>query len=299
MKRKKYRLVFLILAILGLALLAMLLLAGSNAAVLNPKGTIAEQQRDLMIIAGLLSLVVIIPVFALTFGIAWKYREGNKKAIYKPNWDNNRWLELVWWGIPCLIILVLGVIAWKSTHELDPYKPISSNTKPITVQVIALEWKWLFIYPDYGIASVNTFHVPEDTPINFRITADAPMNSFWIPQLGGQVYAMAGMQTKLHLMASEQGSYRGSSANLSGEGFAGMNFTAKATSKKEFDNWIRTVGNSTTNLSMDEYTLLSRPSKAEKPLYYASADKDLYDTVIMKYMMPKAPVSDAQGEASL
>ncbi len=284
---KKFRLTALILLSVGIVLAAaFLLLHGNNFAVLDPKGPIAKEQFDLIIFTSLLSLIIVVPVFVLTFYIAWKYRAGNKKAKYNPEWDHSKTAETIWWLVPLALILVLAVITWITTHKLDPYKPIASDKKPITVQVIALQWKWLFIYPEQNIASVNYLEFPEDTPINFEITADAPMNSFWIPQLGGQVYAMAGMQTKLHLQAAEQGEYRGSSANLSGEGFAGMKFTAKATSQEGFDAWLGSVRASSKMLTTDEYASLAKSSQNNPPTFYSSRDKELYDTVMMKYMMP-------------
>jgi cytochrome o ubiquinol oxidase subunit 2 len=287
--KKKYKASLFILLVLGVTVVAASFLRSTDIAILSPGGTIAAQQRDLLVFATLLSLIVILPVFALTFWIAWKYRANRpgKKAKYTPDWDSHKGLELVWWGIPCLIILVLGVVAWKSSHSLDPYRPIQSDKKPLVVQVVALPWKWLFIYPQQGIASVNYVQFPEDTPISFEITADAPMNSFWIPQLGGQVYAMAGMTTKLHLMADNNGTYQGASANLSGEGFADMQFVAKSTSQKDFDAWTAEVQASLFKLDLTEYDKLADPSTEYPTGRYTLADKNLHTSIVMKYMMPE------------
>ena len=287
---KRFRVGGIILVLLATVLLGGWLLRDANIAVLNPKGAIAQQQYDLIIFSTLIMLIVVVPVFVLTFFIVWKYRVGNTKtnAKYTPDWDRNRTLEAIWWGLPLLIIAILSVVIWKSSHDLDPYKPLSRDTSPITIQVVALDWKWLFLYPDQGIASVNFLQIPEDTPINFEITADAPMNSFWIPSLGGQVYAMAGMETKLHLEASEQGEYQGSSANISGEGFASMRFTTKASSREDFESWVRTTKQTPKALSRAEYTELAEPEGNIAPMYYRTFDKDLYDTIIMKYMEPGA-----------
>ncbi len=282
----RVKLVVIGLLVLGVTLAAGWWVMGNDVAVLNPKGTIAEQQRNLIVATVLMSLAVIIPVFAMTFGIAWKYRAGNTKAKYTPDWDHNRLAEFIWWAVPFAAIMVLAVITWITSHDLDPYKPLQSNVKPIKIQVVALQWKWLFIYPEQNIATVNFVQFPEDTPVNFEITSDAPMNSFWIPQLGGQVYAMAGMSTQLHLMADDPGSFRGSSANLSGAGFAGMNFTAKASSAAEFDEWVKTVKKTSSHLSLANYDELAEPSKDQPVTYYASSDAALYDTVIMRYMTP-------------
>lgn len=274
------------LYIVMLASVIAFIVKDHNIAVLTPQGTIADQQRSLMFIATLLMLIVVIPVFILTFGIAWKYRASNTKAKHDPNWDGSRMLELLWWGLPMVIIAVLAVITWTSSHSLDPYRPLESDKKPVNIQVVALQWKWLFIYPEEGIATVNEVRFPEKTPVNFRITADAPMNSFWIPNLGGQVYAMSGMTTKLHLMADKQGEYPGASANLSGEGFAGMKFTATSTSDADFKKWVNEVKGSHYGLNYAEYNSLARPTRNEPPIKYVLLQKDLYDTIIKRYMGP-------------
>lgn len=299
---KKYKIVFLTVLLVAVAVAVTLFLQRRNIAVLNPKGLIASQQRDLIVTTTLLMLIVVVPVFILTFVIAWKYREGNKSAKYTPDWDHHPVIEGLWWGIPFAIIAVLAVMAWNSSHELDPFKPLNTNAKPVVIQVIALQWKWLFIYPEQNIASVNFVHFPASTPVNFRITADAPMNSFWIPQLGGQIYAMAGMNTKLHLIADEPGSFNGSSANISGAGFAGMTFTAKASSQADFDSWIEAVKQEAGQLTFDEYEELAQPSKNNPVAYYSNTDSDLFERIIAKYMSPghqvaSQPASQEHGEA--
>jgi cytochrome o ubiquinol oxidase subunit 2 len=284
---KKIQILLLLVAIAGIIGIITFVANGHNIAVLNPQGMIANKERDLIIFTTVLGLVVVVPVFIMLFGIAWKYREGNTKAKYSPDWDHSRLYETIWWGVPCVIIFILGVVAWNSSHELDPYKQLQSNVKPVRVQVVALQWKWLFIYPEQGVASVNLVQFPEDTPVNFEITADAPMNSFWIPSLGGQVYAMSGMTTKLHLMADNIGNYNGSSANISGSGFAGMKFIAKATSQTDFDSWIRASKNSSTGLDMTAYGKLAAPSKDVVATSYSLKQADLYDKIVMKYMAPE------------
>lgn len=283
---KKFVIAILALSFAVIALLITLTVHG-NVAVLSPKGSIAQQQFDLIIFTSLLSLVIIVPVFALTFYIAWKYRASNTKATYSPDWDHSRVAEAIWWIIPLLLITILAVITWQTSHRLDPYKPISSDKKPITIQVVALQWKWLFIYPKQNIATINYIQFPEKTPINFELTSDAPMNSFWIPELGGQVYAMSGMKTKLHLEATQPGEYRGSSANISGEGFADMHFVAKATSPADFEAWIKEVKRKPEHLTEEVYEKLVKPSRNTPVTYFSGRDESLYDTVIMKYMMPQ------------
>lgn len=276
----------LIGSLLALALGGVLayILQGTNVAVLTPKGPIARQEMQLLITITLLMLIVVVPVFVMTFFIAWKYRASNTKARYTPDWDHNTAAEIIWWGIPLLLIGVISVITWQSSHTLDPFKPLDSAVKPITIQVVALQWKWLFIYPEQGIATVNYVQFPKNTPVNFVITSDAPMNSFWIPQLGGQIYAMSGMSTQLHLMADEIGTYRGTSVNISGSGYAGMNFVAAASSQPDFDSWVATVKSLPTPLTVQEYDQLQQPSKNNLAASYSQIQPNLYDKVVMKYM---------------
>lgn len=273
-----------VLVVLCLVAVLVYLASGYNIQLLNPKGTIALQQRDLMFIAIGMMLLVVIPVFIMTFVISWKYRASNVKAKYDPEWDHSRAAETLWWAVPFAIIAVLAGITWVTSHSLDPYRPLASDVKPVRIQVVALQWKWLFLYPEQGIATVNHVQFPVNTPVSFQITSDAPMNSFWIPQLGGQIYAMSGMNTSLHLMASDTGTYNGSSANISGEGFAGMKFTATAQTPGEFERWVSTITRKNIPLSSDAYDHLSEPSKNVPPQYYSSYQPDLYDTIIMKYM---------------
>lgn len=292
---KKYRILLLSLLALVVIVAIGVLLSQRNVAVLNPKGIIADKERNLMIIALALSAFVVIPVFTMLFTIAFKYRVGNTKPKrYEPEWDHSRLFESIWWGIPCLIILILGVVTWQATHDLDPYKALASNVKPIKVQVISLDWKWLFIYPEQRIASVNFLQFPVNTPIDFELTSDAPMNSFWVPSLGGQIYTMSGMSTQLHLMANATGDYHGSSANISGAGFAGMTFTARASSQTSYDAWIQSAKKSPKSLGINEYNTLASPSKNNPVTLYALKQNDLYDTIVMKYMIPSMPGMETQ-----
>lgn len=285
---KKFKLALFWLLPLAIVLLSLFVGHSQELAVLHPAGIIGHKERNLMIFASLLSLIVVIPVFSLTFWIAWKYRASNTKARYRPDWDGSRMLETIWWVVPLALILVLSVVTWKSSHDLDPFKPLNSTVKPLSVQVVALDWKWLFIYPEQHIASVNYLQFPVGTPLNFQVTADAPMNSFWIPKLGGQIYAMAGMSTELHLMADTVGSYPGSSANISGRGFAGMAFTARASSDADFRSWVNDVKRSPNTLSESTYRSLAQPSENNRPAYYTADDHNLYDKVVLQYMSPDA-----------
>lgn len=283
--------VFLVVASIGFT---WWFLRGANVPVLNPKGWVGMQQRDLIYTSTLLMLIVVIPAIVMTGLFAWKYRQSNKKANYAPNWDNSVAAEVVWWGLPCIIIAILSVIVYTSSHRLDPFKPLVSNVKPLRIQAVALQWKWLFIYPEQGIATVNFVQFPEKTPIDFEITADAPMNSFWIPQLGGQIYAMSGMKTQLHLIADEPGVYRGSSANLSGTGFSGMTFTAEATSDEAFQNWVERARRSSNLMNLEEYNRLAQPSQYNQVAIYTLGTDDLFNRIVMKYEMPMAEMETEQ-----
>jgi cytochrome o ubiquinol oxidase subunit II len=268
-----------------------MLLAGCHLALFEPSGDIGTQERHLILVALLVMSAVVVPVIGLTLFFFWRYRETNKRATYTPNWSHSTAIEVVVWGIPCVIVLCLSVLIWGSTHKLDPYRPLDSNTPPVRVQVVALNWKWLFIYPDYGIATVNQLVVPDKTPINFQITADSIMNSFFIPRLGSQVYAMAGMQTQLHLIADEPGVYRGMSSAFSGPGFSDMHFQVKATSDADFRAWVASVRNGGGRLTHDSYVALARPSRNDPPSAYAQVDNGLFLQVVNQYMpsMPGMP----------
>lgn len=284
------RLFVLFGGILAIATIAVaILLQDASIPVLQPRGEIAQRQFELLVFATILSLIIVVPVFTMTAVFAWRYRASNKKATYRPNWDHHNGLEAIWWGIPLILITILSVVTWQTTHELDPFKPLSSKTnKPLTIQVVALQWRWLFIYPDQGIATVNQLQIPEDTPLRFQITADAPMNSFWIPQLGGQMYAMSGMSTGLNLQADTAGTFYGSSANISGEGFANMKFRVTAVSPEEFAEWVLKTQSSSEKLTTDIYDLLARPSENTRTYTYGSTQVGLYDTILAKYQVPAA-----------
>ncbi len=268
------------------SLATTLFLSGCNLGILDPKGIIAADEKRLLIDSVLLMLIVVIPAIVLTLLFAWRYREGNTSAKYDPNWYHSTTLEIIVWTIPCIIIGILAVVTWVTSHTLDPYKPLASNTKPITIQAIALNWKWLFIYPDQKIATINYVQIPVNVPVKFLITADAPMNSFEMPQLAGQIYAMAGMQTKLNIMANEPGDYRGFSSNFSGLGFSDMNFTVRATTQDSFNQWVDNVQQSPQTLTASAYNKLVEPSENNPTQYFSVPNTDLYGLVLMKYMMP-------------
>ncbi|WP_200889566.1 ubiquinol oxidase subunit II [Cohnella kolymensis] len=251
--------------------------------VLDPKGSIGQQQLDLMIISTILCLVIIVPVLVLTFVIVWRYRQRpDRKAKYQPEWEHSTKLETIWWSVPIIIIVILAAITVRYTYALEPSKPIEHEAKPIVIQVTSLDWKWLFQYPEQGIATVNYVQFPEDVPVRFELTSDAPMNSFWIPQLGGQVYTMSGMAMTLHLIADEPGTYFGSGANFSGKDFAKMRFEAKATSQEEFDKWVSDIKGSSPALTMDGYKQLAKPGLSEN-VTYSAIPEGLFQQIVNKY----------------
>ncbi|KAA0946970.1 MULTISPECIES: ubiquinol oxidase subunit II [unclassified Pseudomonas] len=287
--------------LLGLLPLAgMLLLGGCKWTLLDPKGQVGLEQRNLIITATLLMLLVVVPVIVMTFAFAWKYRASNTKATYAPKWSHSTKIEIAVWAVPVLIIIALGYITYTSTHALDPYRPLESDVKPITIEVVALDWKWLFIYPEQGIATVNKIVFPANTPINFKVTSDSVMNSFFIPGLGGQIYAMAGMQTKLHLIANENTELEGISANYSGAGFTGMKFKAIATSEADFNAWVAEVKSSPKQLEKAEYEALAKQSQNNPVELYSSFTPDLFQNIINKYegMKPGKPVKHEKKEVA-
>jgi len=279
--------------IIGIFILALLVISGIylskvNIPVLEPKGPIADQEFRLLLEVTGLMLIVVVPVFILLGYIVYRYNDKNKKKRpYSPNWDHNLLIEGIWWFIPTALIVVLAIITWRATYALNPYKPIASNNKPIVIQVVSMDWKWLFIYPQYNIASVNKIVFPINTPVHFYITSNAPMNSLWIPQLSGQIYAMAGMRTQLYIMANQIGNYRGSSANISGIGFAGMIFDAQATTNNDFNAWIKKVSYAPP-LNQASYLQLSKPSLYVKPKYYSRPVHNLFNDIILGYLIPKS-----------
>lgn len=271
-------------------------LAGCNMEVLSPKGDVGMHEKNLILIALGLMSVVVIPVIALTLWFAWRYRASNTKATYAPKWSHSTKIETVMWGIPCVIIAILAVITWRSTHQLDPYKPLVSDVKPVTIEAVAMDWKWLFIYPDYGVASVNQIAFPVDTPVNFKITSASVMNAFFIPQLGSQIYAMNGMQTKLHLIAREAGDYDGLSSNYSGAGFSDMRFKAIATSQQGFQAWLAKAKASSAALDLPAYQALEQPSEKVPVSYYATVAPDLFEDILHKDLGGKpAGAGPSQG----
>ncbi len=251
--------------------------------LLDPKGPVGDSERFVIIVSFALMLIVVIPVVVMALWFPWKYRATNTKAVYSPKWSRSVKIEWVIWLIPAAIVTSLSILVWNTTYHLDPYKPIDSAVKPVTIEAVSLDWKWLFIYPDQNIAVVNELVFPANVPLNFKITSGTVMTSFFIPQLGSQIYAMAGMQTRLHLMADEPGEYTGQNQQFSGRGFADMNFKATATSREQFEAWIQQVKQSQDKLDLIRFKELEKPSVRDPVMYYASVMPDLFDHILHKY----------------
>ncbi len=255
-----------------------------NFQVLNPKGAMAAGEKQTIITAVLIMLIPITIVLAAAFFVLYNFRIQRKKQ-YDPDWGNRHsYLQIFGWAFILFFVIILSVINFKTAHSLDPLKPFSSSNPPITIQVVALQWKWLFIYPDQNIATVNYIEVPVNTPIHFELTADAPMNSFWIPQLGGQMYAMAGMVNPLNLIANSTGKFQGSAAEISGQGFAGMKFTVNSVNRDDFNKWVASTKKTPKSLTDEVYHELAEPTENNSEAEYSSVDNNLYNNIIGKYM---------------
>ncbi len=281
----------------SLILLIAALLSGCNTVLMHASGDIAVQQGRLIVVSTLLMLLIIVPVIALTVLFAWRYRKNNLAATYDPEWNHSTALELVIWGAPLLIIIALGLVTWISTHTLDPYRPlrrldadraVPAGVKPLVVEVVALDWKWLFIYPEQGIATVNELVTPVDVPLRFKITASSVMNSFYIPALAGQIYAMPGMETTMHAVINKPGTFDGFSANYSGAGFSDMRFKMHGVSAAEFSKWVQTTRAAGGALGRADYLQLEKPSVRNPVQRYGGVDATLYGAILNRCLAPGA-----------
>lgn len=270
-----------VLALFGLG---WWLLHDKHIPVLMPSGEIGSQQRDLIIFTVMLAAIVVIPVFVLLTVFSLKYREGNTKATYAPEWSESKKLEIVWWGIPILIIIMLSIVTYVTSHTLDPYRAIKSDKPALEVQVVALQWKWLFIYPEEKIATINDLTIPVDRPVHFSLSADAPMSAFWVPDLGSQIYSMNAMSSQLNLIANRVGTYKGYNTNINGEGYAQMKFDVNVVDDTTFRGWAENTHHQGISLTEGEYSIIAKPNVPERHMYYRLADKDIYEKIIMKYM---------------
>jgi cytochrome o ubiquinol oxidase subunit 2 len=266
--------------VLVAVLAAAVTLGGCSQGVLDPHGPIASAERQILFNSLGIMLAIVIPTIVATLGVAWWFRSSNRRATYLPDFEYSGRLELLVWSIPAMTVLLVGGVAWVGAHDLDPRKPISATAKPVTIQVVSLDWKWLFIYPEQGIASVNHLTVPVGTPLSFELTSSGVMNSFFVPQLGSQIYTMSGMVTRLQLQADHAGSYPGLSANFSGEGFADMRFTVDAVPAAQFAQWVTAARNSGPALDAASYADLAKPSRAVAPVTYRSVASGLFQKIL-------------------
>lgn len=295
-------------------LLFAALLTGCKLTVMSPSGDVAVQQANLIVVSTLLMLLIIVPVIILTLLFAWRYRASNKEATYTPDWDHSTKIELMVWAGPIVIIIALATLTWITTHALDPFRPLDridasrpvpADVKPLEVQVVALDWKWLFIYPEQGIATVNELAAPVDRPIRFVMTASSNMNSFYIPALAGMIYAMPGMQSQLHAVINKPGDYEGFSAQYSGAGFSNMRFVFHGLSDQDFEQWLAKAKQAGGELNRSAYLALEKPSVRNPVQYFAAVDPKLYDVVLNrcvetdKLCMHEMAAIDAKGGMGL
>lgn len=287
---KKTKIIIGVLAVICGILAVIYEMRSESTLVFHPKGIIAQAELNHMLLNILIMLTIIVPTFIWLMVTAWKYRSNNPKAEYKPEADKPRgaFKHLLLWIVPALFVVPLATHTWYDTHKLDPARPIESTKPPLVIQVVAIDWKWLFIYPEQGIATLNFFQIPANTPIQLQLSADeSPMNSFWLPELSGQIYAMTGMITPLHIMADAPGVYRGRASEINGDGYAAMTFTTKSTTQKDFDDWVASAQQSPLHLSKELYTTkILKRSKRDPIQVYSHVEKNLFNDIVMKYMHP-------------
>lgn len=280
-----------------LALLpAFATLAGCNLTVMFPSGDVAVQQRNLIVASTALMLLIVVPVIAVTFVFAWRYRASNSDATYDPDFHHSTQLEVLIWTAPLMIIVALGAMTWISTHTLDPFRPLSRiapghpvprDEQPVLVQVVALDWKWLFIYPELGIATVNELAAPVNAPLSFKLTSSSVWNTFYVPALAGMIYTMPGMETQLQAVINKEGDYRGRSAHYSGSGFSRMEFDFRGLSREAFDQWVAKVKASGTTFDRAAYLKLEKPSEAVPVQHFGSIENELFNAVLGMCVEPQ------------
>jgi cytochrome o ubiquinol oxidase subunit 2 len=274
---------------------------GCSEGVLDPQGPVAAAEKTILFDSLGIMLAIVVPTILATLGVAVWFRASNERARYFPDFEYSGRLEMIVWSIPAMTVLLVGGIAWVGAHDLDPPKPLASSTKPLHVEVVSLDWKWLFIYPDLGVATVNELAIPTGTPVNFHITSDSVMNSFFIPRLGSQIYAMAGMVTQLHLIADHTGRYDGMSTNFSGPGFSDMTFTTLAMPQDQFAQWVRKVRGAAPHLDGAAYKQLAVQSEANPVAYYSEVAPGMFMTVVnehggMQMSMPTQAAANAPAK---
>jgi cytochrome o ubiquinol oxidase subunit II len=270
--------------LLAVLLVGAAALGGCTEGVLDPRGPVASAERQILFNSLGIMLAIVIPTILATLGVAFWFRESNERARYRPNFSYSGRLELLVWSIPAMTVFLVGGVAWVGSHDVSPRKPIASTEKALRIQVASLDWKWLFIYPDQGVASVNQLTIPVGTPVSFELTSSGVMNSFFVPQLGSQIYTMAGMITRLHLQADHPGTYRGFSAQFSGEGFADMHFDVDAVPDEKFAQWINAARSAGPELDAKTYADLAKPSAAVAPFTYRAVAPGLFDSIRVSEM---------------
>jgi cytochrome o ubiquinol oxidase subunit 2 len=274
---------------LAVVLVTAATLGGCSEGVLDPKGPVAAAERLILFNSLGIMLAIVIPTILATLGVAWWFRSSNKRARYLPSFEFSGRLEILVWSIPAMTVLLVGGVAWVGSHDLDPRKLLSSTVKPVRVQVVSLDWKWLFIYPDQDIAIVNQLTIPVGTPVSFELTSSGVMNSFFVPQLGSQIYTMAGMVTRLHLQADHPGTYRGLSAQFSGDGFADMRFNVEAVPAEAFAQWVAATRSAGPVLDAQVYADLAKPSSAVAPFTYRAVVPNLFNGILSAGMQAADP----------
>ncbi|AWN16058.1 ubiquinol oxidase subunit II [Salinisphaera sp. LB1] len=286
----------------GVSAAALLLLisgCGTSLSTMMPVGPVGQTERDITLFTLVLMMFVLIPIVALTFGIAWRYRKSNTDSRYSPDWDHSWLIEVFVWGGPVVILIILSVMTWISTHNLDPYKAIQSDAKPITIEAVATDWKWLFIYPDQHVAAVNEFAFPKDVPLNIRLTSNSVMNAFMIQRMGTQIFAMSGMKTQLHLMSHKTGDFAGGNYQYNGHGFAKNRFVARAMTEQNYKQWLAKVRSQGKPLDMSTFKQFAQPSVVKDPIYFAPVSSGLFADVIGQFHPAKSPGMKPDMKAEL
>ena len=271
-------------------------LSGCSAALLDPRGPVGQAEKTILIDSLAIMLAIVVPTIVGALLVAWWYRASNAKARYTPDWNFSGRIEIVVWAIPLMTIILLGGVTWIGSHQLDPGRPLDSKTAPLEIQVVSLDWKWLFIYPDARIASVNELVVPAGVPLHFSLTSASVMNTFFVPQLGSMIYTMNGMRTQLNLQADQPGTFRGMSAHFSGDGFSDMNFQMHALSADAYAAWLETARHSGRSLDSAGYNVLTRQGTQAVPTVYAAVEPDLFERVLLRSLPPgPGPVTEQRS----
>jgi cytochrome o ubiquinol oxidase subunit 2 len=272
------------------------LLTACQPAILDPRGPIGAAEKTILIDSLVIMLAIVVPTILATLGVAWWFRASNRRALYRPDWEFSGSIEIVVWSIPLMTIILLGGVTWIGAHELDPAKPLPSSAKPVEIQVVSLDWKWLFIYPEQHVASVNRLVVPAGVPLHFTLTSASVMNTFFVPQLGSMIYTMNGMATQLYLQADEPGTYAGLSGHFSGDGFSDMHFQVRALPAEDFTAWVAATRQAGSPLGAERYSALARQSIAEPPSTFGDVAPGLFEQIVSLHLPPgPGPATERHG----